>query len=141
MPTKKRQPSAEHKAAMAEGRKQGRVVRAYLDAVEAHKPKRGRKRTAESINSRLEQLDSTIKTEANSARRVELVQERLDLQDQLAALESKDDLAELEKEFISIAADYSDRKGISYSAWREVGVPAAVLREAGITRTRTATTN
>ena len=35
--------SAEHKAALAAGRQQGITVRKYLEALEAHKPKRGRK--------------------------------------------------------------------------------------------------
>jgi hypothetical protein len=52
----------------------------------------------------------------------------------LEATESKVDLAQLEKDFVKAAAPYSERKGISYSAWREVGVPAAVLDKAGIAR-------
>ena len=36
----------EHKAALAQGRSEGRAVRDYLDALRANKPKRGRKRTA-----------------------------------------------------------------------------------------------
>ena len=38
--------SAEHKAALAQGRSEGKAVRDYLDALRANKPKRGRKRTA-----------------------------------------------------------------------------------------------
>ena len=34
--------SEEHKAALAEGREQGRVVRRYLEALESQRPKRGR---------------------------------------------------------------------------------------------------
>ena len=45
--------SSSHKAALAVGRDQGRSVRAYLEALEAHKPKRGRKRTPDSIQKRL----------------------------------------------------------------------------------------
>lgn len=30
-------------------------------------------------------------------------------------------------------AGYAERHGISYAAWREIGVPNAVLRKAGIT--------
>ena len=29
---------------------------------------------------------------------------------------------------------YAERKGISYAAWRELGVPADVLKKANITR-------
>jgi hypothetical protein len=35
---------------------------------------------------------------------------------------------------VKSAAPYSERKGITYSAWREVGVPANVLEKAGISR-------
>ena len=40
----------------------------------------------------------------------------------------------LEKAFIGAAASYSARKKISYAAWRENGVSAAVLKAAGISR-------
>lgn len=44
------------------------------------------------------------------------------------------DLARLEDEFVVHAGAYSDTKGLSYSAWREIGVPAAVLKRAGLSR-------
>ncbi len=47
-----------HKAALAEGRAQGRAVRNYLEALEAHKPKRGRKRTPDSMKRRLAKIDA-----------------------------------------------------------------------------------
>lgn len=34
--------------------------------------------------------------------------------------------------FVDAAEPYSRRRGISYTAWLEIGVPAGVLREAGI---------
>ena len=49
-----------HKAALAEGRAQGRAVRAYLEAIAATKPTRGRKRTPDSMRSRLAVIDTTI---------------------------------------------------------------------------------
>jgi hypothetical protein len=125
--------SKEHKAALAEGRDQGRAVRRYLEALEAHKPRRGRKRSPESLKKRLDEVESEIAV-ADPLQRLRLVQERLDLQAALEASESKVDLDQLEKEFVDAAAPYSDRKGISYSAWREIGVPAAVLERAGISR-------
>src|ERR1700730_18462311 len=48
--------SDDHKAALAVGRTEGRVVRRYLDALEANKPKRGRKRTPDSIQRRLKAI-------------------------------------------------------------------------------------
>ena len=44
------------------------------------------------------------------------------------------DISALEAEFISLAKAYGERKGISYAAWREVDVPAAVLKRAGVGR-------
>lgn len=125
--------SDEHKAALAEGRNQGRSVRRYLEALEAHKPKRGRKRTPESMQKRLDRIDTELAT-ADPLKRLQLIQERLDLKDELEHAGTKVDLTELEAEFVGAAKDYSRRKGISYSAWRELGVDAAVLKRAGISR-------
>jgi hypothetical protein len=132
--TRKRTPmSDEHKAALAEGRDQGRAVRRYLEALEANKPRRGRKRSPESVKKRLAAIEDEITT-ADPLKRVHLLQERSDLQETLDATESKVDLDQLEKDFIRSAAPYSERKGITYATWREVGVPASVLEKAGITR-------
>ena len=136
MPAKKQSPKKmtdEHKAALAEGRAQGRAIRDYLEALDAHKPKRGRKRTPDSIKKRLAKIDIEIE-ESDPMRRVVLVQERIDLVAELATAEGGVDLTELEAGFVEHAADYSDRKGISYSAWREVGVLPATLKAAGIGR-------
>lgn len=125
--------SDEHKAALAEGRNQGRAVRRYLEALEAHKPKRGRKRTPESIKKRLDRIDAEL-ADADPLKRVQLIQERLDLTSELDSAGAKVDLSELEQGFVDAAAGYSERKGISYAAWRELGVEAAVLKRAGIRR-------
>jgi len=125
--------SAQHKAALAEGRTLGRAVRNYLEALEAHKPKRGRRRTPESIAARLEKIEVEL-NEVDPIKRVDLYQERMNLEDELAAYSTKVDITDLEEAFIEVAAAYSEKKGISYAAWREVGVPAATLNAAGITR-------
>ena len=130
----RREMSEEHKAALAEGRKQGRSVRNYLEALEAHKPKRGRKRTPESMRNRLAKIATSLPT-ADAMSRLQLVQERMDLQAAVTAAETTVDLSALEDEFVTAAGSYGERKGISYAAWREVGVPAAILKRAGITRT------
>lgn len=123
----------EHKAALAEGRAQGRAVRSYLEALERNKPRRGRRRTTAGIKKRLEAIEVEI-NEADPLKRVQLIQERMDLLDELETATSTVDIDGLEKEFISNAAPYSQRKGISYAAWRELGVSASVLRSAGISR-------
>jgi hypothetical protein len=125
--------SDSHKAALAEGRDQGRAVRRYLEALEAHKPRRGRKRTPESMEKRLAAIEEKL-PDADPLTRLQLVQERMDLQRQLEASESTVDLQGLEDDFVNAAPDYSRRKGITYAAWREAGVDPAVLRRAGIRR-------
>ncbi|MGI9578490.1 MAG: hypothetical protein ACR2OH_09845 [Microthrixaceae bacterium] len=129
----KRQVSDSHKQAMAQGRAEGRVVKNYLQALEQNKPKRGRKRTPESIRKKLAEIDATIDG-ADPLNKLTMAQQRLDLTAELANMESDSDIGELEKDFVSVAAAYSERKGISYAAWREVGVSAAVLKAAGISR-------
>ena len=125
--------SDSQKAALAEGREQGRAVRRYLEALEAHKPKRGRKRTPDSVKRRLDAIDEKL-AEADPLSRLHLVQERMNLEGELASTESSVDLAALEEEFVAAAAPYGRRKGITYGAWRQLGVDPAVLRRAGIRR-------
>ena len=122
-----------HKAALAEGREQGRAVRRYLEALEAHKPKRGRKRTPESVQKRLVAIEERL-ADADALTRLHLVQERMDLQQELLSAGATVDIQGLEDEFAAAAAPYGDRKGITYGAWRQLGVDAAVLRKAGIKR-------
>lgn len=125
--------TAEHKAALAEGRAQGRAVRQYLEALEANKPKRGRKRTPDSMRRRLTQINDEIAS-ADPLKRVQLIQERMDLESSLEQHDQKLDLTQLERGFSKAAKSYSQRKGITYAAWRELGVTPAVLKKAGITR-------
>lgn len=125
--------SPDHKAALAEGRSQGRAVRRYLEALDAHKPKRGRKRTVDSMRKRLQKIEEEFAS-ADPLKRLQLVQERIDLEDEMATAGNKVDLDALEREFVGAARTYSERKGISYAAWRELGVSAATLRRANISR-------
>lgn len=125
--------SDQHKAAMAEGRVEGRVVRDYLDALRNSKGRPGRKRTPDSVARRLQAIEAEL-ADASPVRELELIQERLDLQVELESMQSKVDPASLEAGFVKIAAAYSQRKGISYTAWRAVGVQPSVLKKAGIPR-------
>ena len=123
-----------HKAALAQGRLEGRAVRDYLDALRATKPKRGRKRTADSITNRLAAIDQQL-PDASPIDELRLIQERRDLTSELSTIDTGIDVAGLEDAFAEIAANYGARQGISFSSWREVGVPASVLKSAGIART------
>jgi hypothetical protein len=125
--------SDEHKAALAQGRAEGRVVRDYLEALRSSKPKRGRKRTPESIRKRLDAIDAQL-TDAEPLAELKLVQERRDLQAELDSMGTTVDVGALESAFVKVAKGYSERQGISYASWREVGVEAGTLKRAGISR-------
>jgi len=122
-----------HKEALATGRNESRVVRRYLEALSSSKPKRGRRRTPTSVEKRLAAIEEAMAA-ADRITTLKLSQERLDLMNELASMSSDDGMAELEEDFVAIAAQYGNRQGISYAAWREVGVQPEVLRRAGITR-------
>jgi len=132
---KKTPMSEDHKAALAKGREEGRIVRRYLEALESTKPRRGRKRTPESIRKRLFAIDNSLGT-ADPLSRLHLIEERQRLEAELSHTGDTVDLAALEKSFVKVARVYGERKGISYSAWRTVGVSASVLQQAKIPRTR-----
>jgi hypothetical protein len=125
--------SSTHKAALAEGRHQGRVVRRYLEALEQHRPKRGRKRTIESVRTRLATVNDGLAS-AEPLTRLHLLQEKADLEAELARASSTGELVALETAFVGVAKTYGRRKGIGYNAWRAAGVSAAVLRRADIGR-------
>ena len=123
----------EHKAAMAAGRNEGRAVREYLHALRSNKPKRGRKRTAESIKARLAAIENEL-ADADALEELRLYQERRNLTAELDGMGSGIDMTALESEFVKVAKSYSERQGISYATWRDVGVEASVLKAAGISR-------
>ncbi len=111
------------------------AIREYLKALEQNAPRRGRKRTPDGIRHQL----ASVATEMEGAtvtRQLDLVQQRINLEDELEALEQAGsiDLSALEANFVDHAAAYGGRRGISYAAWREVGVSATTLKTAGIRR-------
>jgi len=125
--------SNDHKAAMAAGRTEGRAVREYLEALRTNKPKRGRKRTPDTINARLKQIDAEL-ADADAIEELRLLQERRNLQAELNSMGAGIDMSLAEAEFVKVAKAYSERHGIAYVTWREAGVDAAVLKAAGIGR-------
>lgn len=125
--------SQEHKDALKQGRTESRAIKAYLEALGRRSP--GRPVTKDSLKAQLERINQKLEN-AETLKSVELVQKRIDVEAALSSLESADDFAALESAFVKNAKSYSDRKGITYTAWREIGVPAATLRAAGVPETR-----
>lgn len=136
--TRKGRVTDQHKKAMADGRQQSLHVRRYLDALKvATAPKtRGRKRTPETIQTRIDKINFTIaEGDLEPLNEVKAIQERIDLQRALDELNvAAPDPAEFEGDFVKAVKPYSERHGITYQAWRELGVPAIVLRKAKVPR-------
>lgn len=128
---KTREVTAEHKAAMIQGRTETRTIRHYLEALDSLKQAGGRRRSKETLEKKLASVEQQIEA-ADAVGRLHLVQERLDLVKAIEAAGQSIDIEELEGAFVQVAGSYSERKGISYQAWREVGVPPKVLHAAGI---------
>jgi hypothetical protein len=124
--------SEEHKAALAKGRRESRAIKQYLEGLRSRRP--GRPVTPATLKKRIGDLEERIAAESDPLRAVDLRQARIDAEQALAKASSSADMGDLEKVFAKNAKSYSKRKGISYAAWREAGVPAALLKEAGISR-------
>ena len=128
--------SAAHKQALVEGRAMSAAVDRYLSAL--HTPKRrGRTISKATLTSRLAEARAQAKS-ATGMNRLMAAQAVRDLDAKLAQLDltSRTDIKSLEAAFVKVAKPFGDKRGISYGAWREAGVPAAMLKRAGITRSR-----
>jgi hypothetical protein len=126
--------SKEHKEALARGRLEARSIKAYLTALEARKP--GRPVTRESLEQRLARVNGKLGSETDPLKRLDLLQSKVDIEHTLGSAEKGANLDELSAGFVTHAKSYSERKGISYTTWRQFGVPAELLRKAGIPETR-----
>jgi hypothetical protein len=111
------------------------IVRRYLSALNEEKPRRGRRKTAESVQRRMDYIRANL-ADANPLTKVHLHQELIDCKKELEQLKDKNKVASLERDFIQIVKNYSLRKSIGYTAWRASGVSASVLKKAGITRAK-----
>jgi hypothetical protein len=137
-PTKKRvglppgTMTAEHRQALAEGRRRGRIVRAYLESLQQATRGRGRPITRDGLQKRLDAIDPKITESSDPLEKLDLVQRKIELQRRLKEFDEPVDLTALEDEFVSVAADYGRAKKISPEAWLEMKVPKAVLKRAGI---------
>ena len=111
------------------------AVRDYLKALEQNAPRRGRRRTPESVERQLAVLEGEMEG-TSVTKRLDLIQQRIDLEADLETLQQAGsvDLSALEAGFATHAAAYGGRRGISYAAWREIGVSSATLKSAGIRR-------
>lgn len=125
--------SDEHKAALAVGREQSRAVRRYLEALDEARVLRDR--SPATIRREIEAV-TVASGKADALLRAQLLQLRRNLEEELRQCTAIPDPRTAEADFLAAARAYGERKGISYAAWREVGVSAEVLERAGIREER-----
>jgi hypothetical protein len=112
-----------------EQRAETAAVAAYLTALRAPKVPANSRAALEKRRGPVEQW---IAEEPAPIRDVELIQQRLDIDAQLAQIDRAARLPELEEAFVQVTASWARRSGISAAAPREVCVPARVLAKAGV---------
>ena len=125
--------SPEVKEARAAARSETRAVRGYLEVLQTTSARRGRRK---SPQQELDEVQAQLGTESDQIQRLALIQKRIDAEQRLSESSDPVDMEALESEFVRVAKSYSARKGISYKAWREMGVSAVVLGKSGVARTR-----
>jgi len=132
----KRVLSTSHKKALAEGRTLSATVSRYLAAINTPQ-RRGRKVSKATMVDRLATARAQAKT-AVGIDKLLAAQAVRDLQAKIGQLDSVSgaDIKTLEADFVKVAKQFSQQRGISYGAWRDAGVSAQVLKRAGIARTR-----
>ena len=119
-----------HKDALEVGRSEARIVKAYLEELKENQPKRGRKRTAETVTKNLADVEEALieRTYESEVDRLVLMQRRKDLATELDVLNAKTKRTSFEEAFIGVVKNFSERRGIEWDTWRQIGVPARVLR-------------
>ena len=132
-PAGRKQPHMDdqHKAKLAQGRNDARAVKNYLEFLENNKPKRGRKRTPDTIQKRLDKIEAEL-DDAGTLQRLAMLQEQEDLAAELEKMGEVVDGSELRAAFVEAAARYGKSKGISRGTFRKMGVDAKTLTEAGV---------
>lgn len=126
----------EHKAAMKRGRQVSAVVDAYLKVVDQPK-RRGRPISLDELNARRAKATDELAVSEGLAR-LKLLQTIRDLEERISTLEqdNSSDLQALEQRFVEVGSEFAASQGIDYSTFRDYGVPADVLKRAGIRQTR-----
>jgi len=126
--------SDEHKAALARGRDESRIVNQYLKAMATTTPRRGRPVNVDALRQELATVEADIAGKTGAAK-VVLAQRRMDLRDRIKAFSAPEvDTKALQAAFVSVVGPYSERMGLTAQAWREAGVSRQVLRLGGVPR-------
>ncbi len=120
--------------AIQKGRAETQAIKDYLESLHTRP---GRRVDPKTIERRLAKARQALAAAKNPLQKIELTEKVLRLEKALKeAQKGGGKTSDVEKAFIQHAASFARRKGISYRAFREMGVPPDVLAKAGIKRTR-----
>ena len=114
-----------------ERRLQAQTITAYLEALRAPKPTTSR----ETLLKRMEKAEKALIAAEEKGlwlKAMDVMERLAKHQQTLNELDRQGSIEDLERRFIEVAKDYSDRKGLSYETWRYMEVPPKVLQAAGI---------
>jgi hypothetical protein len=132
--TKKRAPVKKaQKAAVLDAKTEAQRISQYLRALQLKKTKMGPKAKPEVLARRVSKARDAAAMRTG-IRQLEAVQRLRNLERKQADPSMNGNFEKLETNFIETAKGFGERKGIDYGTWRAVGVDAAVLKKAGITR-------
>ena len=132
--------SDEHKTEIRTAIAQRGAVNRYLKSLEQIKSVRSNILSEERLQAKLAQAEEDMASASSVMDKLQAVQNRKDILAKIKQTQNASNITseaeEAEAGFIQHAAGYAERKGISYKAWREVGVSAAALKQAGISAKR-----
>lgn len=142
--------STESRKRFASNNQRSRAVGRYLDDLESRSDERanGKRRMKgvslgalkgfpahstdpDQIDAAADQIEATAQ-DASSVRALRLLQRVIDLRESAIALRETGGIDVLERDFIAVAAQWAADNGIGYAAFRAMGVPASVLKDAGV---------
>lgn len=116
---------------MLHGVAQAKTLQAYIDAL-TDAPTT--KWTPETLKKQLEGVEENLAAANSALQKLTLIQRKLDIEKQLGILCGVQSFEQIEQAFVDIGLDLATRKGITYEAFRLIGIPAGVLERAGIKR-------
>lgn len=114
-----------------ERRLQAQAITAYLEALRVQRPMVGRETVLKRI-AKAEKAVAVAEEKGLWLKAMDAMERLSNHQRVLAELDQVQSIELLEERFIEVAADYSERKGLSYATWRYMDVPPKVLKAAGI---------
>lgn len=106
-----------------------RAVSAYLKLI------RSSGGSYEELRSERDEIYAKLKTTTDPVKQLKLIQRRISLDSQLTrARNAERREIKVLANFTEHAKAFAEENGITYSAWRKMGVPVEVLEAAGIQR-------